>query len=130
MRTYHADVERDGQFWLIRAPELDRVTQARHLREVEHMARDLVAIMTDVDPGSFELVVTHQLPNSVQEHLTRARQLGISDRAKSRQRRRRGRRCRNWSTPACRTATSANSSASPTNASRNSLLRRSVGEQT
>ena len=84
MRTYHADVERDGQFWLIRVPELDRVTQARHLREVEHMARDLVAIMTDVDPGSFELVVTHQLPDSVQEHLTRARQLReYSDRAKS-----------------------------------------------
>ena len=84
MRTYHADVERGGQFWLIRVPELDRVTQARHLREVEEMARDLVAIMTDVDPGSFELVVSHHLPDSVQEHLARARQLREdSNRAKS-----------------------------------------------
>lgn len=48
---------RDGQFWLIRVPEVDRATQARHLREVEAMARDLIAIMEDVAPDSFALDV-------------------------------------------------------------------------
>jgi hypothetical protein len=37
---------RDGRFWLIHVPEIDRHTQARHLREIDTMARDLVAVMT------------------------------------------------------------------------------------
>ena len=57
--TYHANVERDGRFWLIRVPEIGRPTQARHLREVEEMARDLIAVLRDVAPDSFDLVVSH-----------------------------------------------------------------------
>lgn len=55
MKTYAAEVERDGQSWLIRVPEIARVTQARRLREVETLARDQVAVMEDVEPDSFEL---------------------------------------------------------------------------
>lgn len=57
MRTYTAQVERDGRYWLIRVPQIDRCTQARSLREVETMARDLVAVMTEAEPDSFELSV-------------------------------------------------------------------------
>ncbi|MDO5697970.1 MAG: hypothetical protein Q4G51_08340 [Dermatophilus congolensis] len=38
-------------------PQIDRCTQARSLREVETMARDLVAVMTEAEPDSFELSV-------------------------------------------------------------------------
>lgn len=84
MGVYHARVDRDGRFWRVYVPEIDRVTQARHLREVEEMARDLVAVMDDVEPDAFELVVTYRLPTSVEEHLARAKELRQeSDRARA-----------------------------------------------
>ncbi|HEY2086234.1 MAG TPA: hypothetical protein VGH54_09445 [Mycobacterium sp.] len=73
MSTYHANVERDGKFWLIHVPEVDRVTQARHVREIERMARDLVATMEDVEPGSFDLEVSIDLPKYAQDHLKASR---------------------------------------------------------
>jgi hypothetical protein len=83
--TYHANVERDGRFWLIRVPEIGRSTQARYLREVEEMARDLIAVMREVAPDSFDVVVSYRLPKSVQAHLARAAKLRKeSDLAKSR----------------------------------------------
>jgi len=50
------------RYWLVRVHEVDRWTQARHLREVEEMARDLVAVMLEVDANSFQLEVTYELP--------------------------------------------------------------------
>jgi len=38
--THHVRVERDEKHWMLYVPEIDRVTQARNLREVEPMARD------------------------------------------------------------------------------------------
>ena len=70
MSTYTALVSRDGRFWHIEVPEIDRVTQARTINEVDDMTRDLIAIMTDAEPGSFELDVRIQLPDSVQAHLS------------------------------------------------------------
>lgn len=57
LKTYRAEVERDGEYWCVRVPELDRTTQARTLDEVEPMARDLIAIMEDVSKGSFDLEI-------------------------------------------------------------------------
>ena len=70
MSVYTALVSRDGRFWHVEVPEIDRVTQARNLNEVESMARDLVAIMTGIEPDSFELDVRVQLPDSVRAHLS------------------------------------------------------------
>lgn len=75
MTTYHARVQRGERYWLVYVPEVDRWTQARHLREVEEMARDLVAVMDDVDPDSFELEVEVELPESVRRHLAEAGRL-------------------------------------------------------
>jgi hypothetical protein len=58
VRTYRAEVSRDGEFWRIRVPEVDRSTQARDEDEIEPMARDLIAIMDDVPADSFALTVT------------------------------------------------------------------------
>lgn len=75
MKTYHANVKRDGRYWFIYVPEVERATQARHLREVELMARDLVAVMEDVDPDSFELVVNLTLPEDARTHVEAAARL-------------------------------------------------------
>ena len=45
--TYHVRVERDEKHWMLHVPEIGRVTQARNLREVEPMARDLIAVMEE-----------------------------------------------------------------------------------
>lgn len=57
MTTYHAQVSQDDKFWLIYVPEVDRWTQARHLREVDTMARDLVQVMTGVPLESIEMAI-------------------------------------------------------------------------
>jgi hypothetical protein len=55
MHTYGAWIERDESFWLITVPEIDRATQARFLGEVELMARDLIALVTETEPDSFDI---------------------------------------------------------------------------
>jgi DNA-directed RNA polymerase specialized sigma subunit len=72
MSKYTAEVERDGKFWMVRVPEISRATQARHVREIEAMARDLIAIIVDVPADSFELAVHINLPKSVEDHLKAA----------------------------------------------------------
>jgi hypothetical protein len=72
MSTYTARVERGEKFWLVTVPEIERTTQARTLREVEPMARDLIAVMEQVDPHSFELTADIVFPAVAYEHWTRA----------------------------------------------------------
>lgn len=73
--TYHAQVERGERFWLVYVPEVDRWTQARKFGEVEATARDLVAVMTEAAPDSFELAVAVTWPDEVRDHLAQAEQL-------------------------------------------------------
>jgi hypothetical protein len=72
LKTYHAEVDRDGSVWRVRVPEVQRTTQARNLREVEPMARDLIAIMDEVPADSFSLDVAITLPADVQAELERS----------------------------------------------------------
>src|SRR5262245_10432493 len=72
--TYRATVERDGRFWLVRVEGVG-ATQARHLRELDAMATDLVGVMTDAPPDEIEVEYDFVLPASVQEHLDRAAEL-------------------------------------------------------
>jgi hypothetical protein len=69
VKTYRADVERDGRFWHIRVPEVGRSTQARHVRDIEPMARDLIAVMEDVPADSFLVDVDIALPDEVRKDL-------------------------------------------------------------
>lgn len=73
--TYHARAERGERFWLIYVPEVDRWTQARRYSEIEETARDLVAVMEDVDPESFDVQVEVALPVDVAKHLRYAEDL-------------------------------------------------------
>jgi hypothetical protein len=47
MHEYKVEVVRDGRWWMIHVPEIDGLTQARRVDEVEDMARSLIAISTD-----------------------------------------------------------------------------------
>lgn len=73
--SYRVFVTRGDRFWLVDVPMVGRTTQARHLREVEVMARDLIAVMTNADASSVELLVHVETPAAVQEHLQRADKL-------------------------------------------------------
>jgi hypothetical protein len=48
MHEYNVRVTRDGRWWMIEVPEIDGLTQARRVSEIEEMARSLIAISTDV----------------------------------------------------------------------------------
>jgi hypothetical protein len=67
--TYHVRVARGGRYWLVHVVELERWTQVRTLREVEPMARDLIATMANVAPDSFDLTTDITLPDEVTTHL-------------------------------------------------------------
>ena len=48
MDRYQVEVTRDGHWWMISVPEIDGITQARRLTEVEQAARELIAVTLDV----------------------------------------------------------------------------------
>jgi hypothetical protein len=73
--TYHAVVNRSSKFWAVYVPEIDRWTQARHLRELDAMTEDLIEVMTGAQAGSFTVDYDIQLPESVQQHLAQAERL-------------------------------------------------------
>jgi hypothetical protein len=75
MSKYHAQVTRSDRFWLVHVPELNRTTQARNLPEVEVMARDLVAVMENVDPATVDITFEVQLPGHAREHWKRSKEL-------------------------------------------------------
>jgi hypothetical protein len=60
---------------LVTVPEIGHTTQARTLREVEPMARDLIAVMEQVKPDSFDLVTDVVFPASAKVHWERAAEL-------------------------------------------------------
>ena len=74
-RTYHAEVRRSGKYWAVYVREVNRFTQARHLREVDGMTADLIELMTGAKAGSFTVAYDIELPETVREHLARAEQL-------------------------------------------------------
>jgi hypothetical protein len=73
--TYQAVVSRSGKFWAVYVPDIDRWTQARHLRELDAMTEDLIEVTTGANPGSFTVDYDIQLPESVQQHLALAERL-------------------------------------------------------
>ena len=89
MPTYGVNVERDGDFLHICVPELDRHTQALEPRDVEAMARGLIAIMEGVPPDSFDIALhdddemspVHDLEHEQPDCETKAQDLRLTRRA-------------------------------------------------
>ena len=74
MANYRATVARDGRFWLVRVEGVGS-TQARHLRELDTMAKDLIALMTNDNPEEVVVDYDIRLPAEVAEHLRRSEEL-------------------------------------------------------
>jgi hypothetical protein len=75
VKTYRVNVTRDGKFWHIRVPELNRSTQARRYKDISLMAIDLIEIMTGLTAKDFDLHIEMRLPSDVQDHLSRSEKL-------------------------------------------------------
>lgn len=73
MVTYRVDVRHGERWWVLEVPEVPgAVSQSRTLRDVEATARDVIALMLDVEPDSFGVDVHVELPESVTSHLARS----------------------------------------------------------
>lgn len=80
---YKVEVTRDGRWWMVHVPELDQLTQARRIGEVEEMARSLIAISTGTRVSDIAIdIVSVNVPavgdiasvaNNVRQLRTRAR---------------------------------------------------------
>jgi predicted RNase H-like HicB family nuclease len=61
-KIYAANAVRSGDWWAVTVEGVRGVhTQARRLDQVEEMARDAVALMLDIDPQAFDVIVRPQL---------------------------------------------------------------------
>ena len=69
MKTYRVEADLDGRYWHIRVPSIGRSTQARRVRDIEPMARDLIAVMEEVPADSFHLDMQITLPDDVRKDL-------------------------------------------------------------
>ena len=59
-KTYAAQVSRDGKWWMIHIPEIDGLTQARRVADVEQAARELVAVTLDVKLSEVAVEIRYQ----------------------------------------------------------------------
>jgi hypothetical protein len=75
VRTYQVRVQRYRRYWSIHVPELDRGVQARHLHEIESLARNLIATAKNIDADSVDVDVQIELPPETQARLDRAEEL-------------------------------------------------------
>jgi DNA-directed RNA polymerase specialized sigma24 family protein len=69
MSTYRAQVSRDGKYWLVYVPDIDKYTQARNLAEVESQARDLISLWLEVPSNTVDIHQVIELPVDVHDHL-------------------------------------------------------------
>lgn len=63
-RTWQARAQFEDGWWIITVPELDHVTQAHTVDDVDMMARDLIAATTDTDARSFTMDVAITAPRA------------------------------------------------------------------
>lgn len=70
---YTAICERVGKWWEITVPELDEVTQARRLSQVDSTVRDLIRLMTGARPDTVHVQV--RVPGDLEDEVARARKL-------------------------------------------------------
>jgi hypothetical protein len=75
MSTYAVTTYREEGFWMVEIPELDLLTQARRLTEVERMARSIISLAQEVDRDSFDVAVSIRLPDDVRSEIDRTRRL-------------------------------------------------------
>ena len=72
MTTYTVSVTREGRWWIVRAPEIDQVTQARRLSEVTKAARELIAVTLDIPMSTVSVLVRVERVGDIEDVTGRA----------------------------------------------------------
>ncbi|MEO7373727.1 MAG: antitoxin HicB [Terrimesophilobacter sp.] len=62
IRAFEATATRDGRWWFIEIPELNTVGQARTVKEIPEIAREIAALWLNVDPSEVEVNVDVRVP--------------------------------------------------------------------
>lgn len=75
MDTYRVVTYREEGFWIVEVRELDLLTQAKRLDEVERMARSIISLHTEVGRDTFAVTVEPRLPEDVAARIERAKRL-------------------------------------------------------
>ena len=75
VKTFQVEVSRGRKFWLVDVPELSRATQALRYKDIPVMASELIEIMTGLTSEEYDVQLTVQLPDAVNDHLARAEAL-------------------------------------------------------
>ena len=57
MAKFIVEVYRDGKWWMADIAKLDLLTQARRLADIEHAAREAIAVTLDVDSRDCEIEI-------------------------------------------------------------------------
>lgn len=76
-RRYRISAQRNERgWWIIRVLDFRHVvTQARRASEIEEMARDVIALLEDVPPDSFDVDITHRVAGDLDDDIAEARRL-------------------------------------------------------
>src|SRR5664279_3167270 len=72
MTTYTVSVTREGRWWIVRAPEIGQVTQARRLSEITTAARELIAVTLDVPMSTVSVLVRVERVGDIEDVTGRA----------------------------------------------------------
>ncbi|MDX6287174.1 MAG: hypothetical protein QOG53_2659 [Frankiales bacterium] len=75
VKAYTARAHREGKWWVVHVPEIDKTTQVRRLDQVDEYVRDLIGLFTKDNPSSVEVRREFELPSHVNEALDEARRL-------------------------------------------------------
>ncbi len=76
-RRYRISAQRNERgWWIVRVLDFRHVvTQARRASEIEEMARDVIALLEDVPPDSFDVDITHRVAGDLDDDIAEARRL-------------------------------------------------------
>ena len=74
MKTYTVTTERSGSWWAFSVPEIPGAHgQARRLEQVRDEARDVVSMMLDAEPDSFDISLSIKLDPRIEHALDEAK---------------------------------------------------------
>ena len=74
MKTYTVTTERSGNWWAFSVPEIPGAHgQAKRLEQVRDEARDVISMMLDAEPDSFDLALSVRLDPRIEHALDEAK---------------------------------------------------------
>jgi hypothetical protein len=81
MPKHIVEVYRDGKWWMADIAALDILTQERRIANIEHAAREAIALTLNVDPLDFELEIRMRPISDIDVETLRAEIHRVNDAA-------------------------------------------------